>query len=304
MFCRSIGASDGQLLKITPQGTLRSISSVGLPKNFDIEFNQLIEKYQGQPTPHSEAFRRKEVIAIVDLKKDKMIAGWLLKFLDANKISSMVAVPLFGREESLGVLCAYYHDVCLFDGNTLEHLTMIGRMIGSAMERPTEMTADMGSDIGGHVVDDLLSQLNERGDTQARVFQLLADVIMKATTVGGVVVGPVKEEQDRLLFKIVGAAGIPDDERNSIYPLPPFLIQKLSVDEGLADVDVAGADQWGSLRHLLNGSSVKYFVFPLGSIEKKVGCVIGWISDDSQFGADMPALIARLAKIASLAICR
>jgi len=233
MFCRSIGASEGHFLRRNEFGNLSSINSVGVPKDFDQKFNTDHLNASNEPSPLDEAFQQKEVIAIVELKKEKNIPPWFMKIMNDHGFNSLVAVPLIGSKEPVGILCAYYHDVCLFDQNTMDHLMTIGRMVGSATEKTIGAERAVSLGAKDKVSDEFLKVLTTRQFSKAQVYDLLAKFAGKALSLGGVVCGPIRRNNEGLTMTVAGGYKISSSLISTRIVLPPFIgksLMKLSYE--------------------------------------------------------------------------
>jgi len=301
MFCRSIGASEGHILQLNAQGELTSQASVGLGKEFDDDFNSSHSLNGSDGSPLDEAFNKKEVLAIVDLKKETSLPKWFLDLMEKYKIQSVVAVPLLGQENSVGILCAYYHDVCLFDQNTLGHLTMVGRMIGTSMERQGGDGRSSMEGPASRLIDGFLSEITSQSLSKNEIFAVLAKTMGEALMTGGVVAGPIREEQGKIFLKIAGSFGLPGKEFNQVYLLPEFLEEKLKSAHFEEDSGVSNSSQWGSWKHLIDGS-VKYFACPLSFRKKRLGLLMGWVPVQKRLPEEIPLLARRLGKISAIGL--
>jgi len=301
-FCRSIGAGEGHLLQLSSDGNLNSMASVGLGNDFDAEFNSLRAKNPAFPSPPDEALRHKEVIAIVDLEKEKSLAPWFKDLMEKHELKSMVAVPLLGSENPVGVITAYYDDVCLFDQTTLHHLTMVGRMIGSAMDRQNGANGSEASSPLWRIVDEFLRDVATKVREKAPIYQLLAESAGRGLAVGGVIAGPVQGAQNNLVIKITGSYGISPTETHQVHKLPDFLEKKLKQEDFEGDAGIVEAGVWGSLNHLVGEGGVKYLFYPLVLRRKRIGAIIGWVPLEKDLSKDMGAFFSRLSQIASIAL--
>lgn len=300
MFCRSVGASEGHFLRRSGR-SLTSIVSFGLSKDFDGEFNA-VHMSTGPLCPQDEASERKEVVAIVELQKDVSIPPWFMTLMNKHNLKSLVAVPLLGQTGVIGILCAYYKDICLFDQNTLDHLMMIGRMVGAATEKSVE--ADRAESLGqkDKLVDKYLDALSSTNLSSVQTFQLLVNFVSKIIDLDVVASGPVRKTSDGISITLAAVAGLPSSVLAERYDLPPFVIRHLSsAASQKPDLPVAAQKEWGDMAPLVKRPTVKPICLPLFWRKKMFGVLIGWRQDVGPLNADDALLLTRLTKITALA---
>jgi hypothetical protein len=302
MFCRSIGAAEGHFLKKSDTGALSSVTSVGIDKVFNDEFNAASMKAKEDPSPAHEALRRKEVIAVVDINKDPSVPAWFMDLMGKYKFNSMVAVPLLGQDSVIGILCAYYHDVCLFDQNTLAHLMMMGRMVGAGMEKSMRADRAVSLDRKDQVVDEFLKILADRPLNQMQLFQLLAKIIVPIFPVKAVVCGPVRKSAEGTSLTLVGGVGVSSTVLSNRYTLPPIVVKRLGKGNGSPDLGSLNSSQWGALKPLIHFPTTRGLCYPLTKQKKVLGAVLGWSNSATPFIEDDLLLFARLARIAALGL--
>lgn len=298
IFCRSIGAAEGNLLKRS-DGRLGSILSFGMGHDFDRDFNEAAAAAPHQPSPLHVAYQKKEVIAIVDLAKDPDLPPWFRALMDRHGFGSLVAVPLIGRKEPTGVLCAYYHDVCLFDQGTLNHLYMIGRMVGAAAEN--DQSDLEGGPAGASVEEALLGTLTSRSASRAEIFSLVAQAAKKAVGASGSVSGPVRNAPGHLSITVAGLECDADASPSQLR-IPAFLEPLVTGRKAAGEAAPLSPEKWGDFRALIGPAPAAGLAAPMIFRGKLVGLVAVWRSDGRSFGAADAASIRRLAAIAALAL--
>jgi hypothetical protein len=299
MFCRSVGATEGHFLRRTGR-SLTSIVSFGLGKDFDQQFNQA--RVPGALScPQDEASERKEVVAIVELQKDTSLPPWFMDIMNRHGLKSLVAVPLLGSTGVIGILCAYYKDICLFDQNTLDHLMMIGRMVGAATEKSAG--AERAESLGqkDRLVDKYLDALTSANLSSVQTFQLLVQFVAKVIDADVVVSGPVRKTADGISITLAAVSGLPSSVLAERYDLPSFLVRHMNAAAPKADLPAAAQKEWGDMASLVKRPSVKPFCLALMWKKKLIGALIGWRSDTAPIESDDSLLLTRLTKITSLA---
>jgi GAF domain-containing protein len=298
MFCRSVGASEGHFLRRSGR-SLTSIISFGLGKEFDREFNN--SHTSGTPLcPQDEACERKEVVAVVELQKDPSMPPWFMDLMNKYHLKSMVAVPLLGQAGVVGILCAYYKDICLFDQNTLDHLMMIGRMVGAATEKSAEAGRAESLGLRDKMVDKYLDALNSANLSSVQMFQMLVQYVAKTVDMDVVVSGPVRKTSDGISITLAAATGLPSSVLAERYDLPEFLVDHLSEPQK-ADMSPVAQKAWDDMAPLIKRPLVKPICFPLIHKKKMIGALVGWRQDTASISSDDALLLSRLTKITALA---
>ncbi len=302
IFFRTVKSDKGHLLKITDGGILKSLVSYGMGPKFDEEFNKANAESATEPSPLDMAFREKEALAIVDMAKDPDVPPWFSALMKKHNFISLVAVPLMGVHKPLGILCAYYNDVCLFDRATLGHLMMIGRMVGGATEK--SLAADRVESHGEKekVADHFLKILISKNFSKIQVYSLMAKIYSECVNVSGLVCGPLTKTTEGLTMTIAAGVALPTSVISSQVVLPPFLATKF-----LAGVvpDVATSHprrEWADMEKLVAVSSAVELSKPLAWQNKTEGAIIAWRSGGQKFDEEDDLLLGRLAAIASLAL--
>lgn len=310
IFCRSVGSSEGHLLQYTEGKGLRSVVSSGLPKDFDRLFNdQIARAPENEPSPIHRAHRDQQVTAVVEIKKDAGMPVWFLEFMRKVSFKALVAVPLLGQTRSVGVLCAYYRDVCLFDQGTLERLMTIGRMVGTAIENsgaggsnelaspPSIMSASSGS-----AIDDFLAMLMPQIITQTHVYEALAKSAGKGLSVAGIVCGPLRISAGDLLFTAADGAGVPSATLSKRFTVPPLLGQSILVGKGAFRKSPVATSDLGALQPIVAGKSVSMICQPIVWRKQSQAAVIAWRGEDNPFTETDEQQLARLSGISSLTL--
>lgn len=300
MFCRSVGATEGHFLRKIPDGTLTSMVSFGLGRNFDEEFNQ-VHSTSGSLCPQDEAFEKKEVVAIVELQKDDSVPDWFMELMNQHHLKSLVAVPLLGQTGVIGILCAYYKDICLFDQNTMDHLMMIGRMVGAATEKSAE--AERAGVLGAKdkMMDKYLDALAGSNLSSVQIFQLLVQFVAKVVPFTAVLGGPARKTSDGISITLAAVAGLPSSILAERYDLPPFVVRALQTTPK-SDLPMMVPKDWGMLAPLLKKQSAKPICLPLMWKKKLIGVLLGWSHEPVSLNPDDMLLLSRLTKITALGL--
>ena len=300
IFSRSVGASEGHLLRFMGANGLESVISFGMKGDFNEEYNETRAHAGPLPAPLDEAARLREAVAIVDLQKEKGVSPWFMKMMERHGFQSLVAVPLLGQSQTVGVFCAYYHDVCLFDRHTLDHLMMIGRMVGIATERSVQIGQGKPSQQRDEIIDRFLLMTISKPLSKLQIFQLLST--SAADGFQGMVCGPSRRINDRLELSVAAGLGVPASTVSGRFVLSASL-EKCVVNGMEGDViPVFKRDQCGDLKSLMNGDSVKVFCSPITWQKKIQGAVIGWKPADASFETGEVLFLNRLCRLASLAL--
>ncbi|OVE76619.1 hypothetical protein BVX98_05460 [bacterium F11] len=326
IFCRSIGAGEGHLLRGTDDNQLQSVISFGMGKDFDQEFNKasgeaglpdrqagLPDRQAGLPdrqagqaggslSPLDLAFRQKEVMAIIDLTKDPDIPPWFLNIMKRNKFNSLVAVPLLGQKKTIGVLCAYYHDVCLFDQGTMDHLYMIGRMVGVATEKDFTGASEMLASQKTNEIDEFLKMVTTKSLTKLQLFGSLAKFAQTALESEVAICGPLRKMNNKLSFTVAAGAGISPNLISQRYNLPPLLEKSLLKANSRNAIFSAPKKDWGELKTMIEGNLLHGIGKTILWQNKIIGGIIGWRSGPTAFGESDNIMLNRLALIAALAL--
>lgn len=302
IFCRSVGAGEGHLLRSEGNGgALTSLLSFGMP-DFDREFNESHAK-SPVPTPLDVAVERKDVVAIVELKPGPDVPPWFLELMDRRGFKSLVAVPLLSQNKPVGALCAYYRDVCLFDQGTQDQLLVMGRMVGSAMESPSAAPAALPASRDERPLDDFLSELIEKPFSKIQVYSMLAARVAEALSPINVVCGPVRKIGDDYALTVADVANVPSTIISRRYALPPFLQRRLRTGEwGGKNPNTILLNEWGELEAIVSGTVFKTICAPISWKNQLVGAMIGWRVEGPDFDGRAEALVGRLARIAALAL--
>jgi len=301
IFCRSVGAGMGHMLIQNASG-LKSVMSFGFRSKFDDEFNAVHSvSAAASPCPLDQAFLQKKVIAIIDLERAKQkLPDWFTEIMNRHKFQSLVAVPLLGPTSAMGILCAYYQDVCLFDQGTLDRLTVMGRMVGAAMEKASQPAPP--PDVREKATDAFLTFLNAQPFTKIQIFGFLTKVLLQCLRADGLISGPVKKADGEFVITIVSGAGIPGSEISGRFVLPPFLMPALVPDPWPNNAREIKASDLGDFRRLISGDSAMSICYPLFSSNKLQGAVIAWREKGPAFSEAESALLSRMGAVASLGL--
>lgn len=302
IFFRTVKSDKGHLLKANENGQLSSVVSTGMGAGFDEDFNRAHAMASSEPSPLDMAFREREPVAIVDITRDPDIPSWFLDLMKKHKLISLVAVPLLGETKPVGILCAYYQDVCLFDRATLGHLMMIGRMVGSASEKSMVAQKAAAHDEKEKSADQFLRILTTKPFTKIQVYSMLAKIASDALPITGLLCGPISKSQQGLAMSILGGIGLPASALSSQVLLPVFLTTRFLSHSGVMESDTRSERDWGQLGSLVNVPLSVDLSRPLiwqNSIE---GALVAWRNGGQKFDPDEIAMLDRLCDIALLAL--
>lgn len=302
IFFRTVKSDKGHLLKVSETGQLTSVVSTGLGTQFDEDFNRAHASADNEPCPLDIAFREREPIAIVDLSRDPDIPGWFSELMKKYKFASLVAVPLLGESKPVGILCAYYQDVCLFDRATLGHLMMIGRMVGSASEKSLVAQKAISHDQKEKYADQFLRILISKSFSKIQVYSMLAKIASEALPVTGLICGSLVKSNQNLAMTVLGGSGIPASVLSTQAPLPVFLTTRFITSSNLPEGEPRSERDWGPLSQLVNSSLSVDLVRPLQWQNNVEGAVVAWRNGPQKFDPEEISLLTRLCDIASLAL--
>lgn len=283
-------------------GVLKSTVSFGLPNEFDEDFNRLHINNVAFPSPLDTAFSKEEALAIVDLKKEASIPAWFMGLMNKYGISSLVAVPLVGKNSSIGVLCAYYEDVCLFDKGTLNHLMMMGRMVGGASEKNTQATSADNFHERERWLDQFLTVLTMQKLGRLDIYNLSVKIVQQALQVNGVVAGPVTMGASKSIMAIAAGKGVNESLFSKDVQLSGYIVNELRQTEWIPDPIEEKSPDLGGLKDVIPSPGVTLIARPLlwnGDIR---GAVIAWRLGGPAFDRNDFDLFHRLVGIISLAL--
>ncbi len=302
IFFRTVKSDKGHLLKITETGTLQSLVSYGMGPRFDEEFNKANAESSVEPSPLDVAFRDKEALAIVDMAKDPDVPAWFRALMKKHNFISLVAVPLMGANKPIGILCAYYNDVCLFDRATLGHLMMIGKMVGGATEK--SLAADRVESHGEKekVADHFLKILLSKNFSKIQVYSLMAKIFSECVAVSGLISGPLTKTSEGLTLTIAAGVSLPSSALSSQIVLPSFLATRFLAGTGLNESASRSRQEWGQMESLIGVPLAVEMSKPLSWQNKAEGAVIVWRAGGQKFEEEDDLLLGRLAGIGSLAL--
>ena len=302
IFFRTVKSEKGHLLKASETGDLKSIISYGIDPQFDTDFNKTHAQALNEPSPLDVAFRQKDAVAIVDLSKEPDVPPWFDSLMKKYSFKSLVAVPLMGVTEPIGILCAYYNDVCLFDQATLGHLMMIGRMVGGATEK--SLVADRAESHGEKekVADRFLKILTSKAFSKAQVYTLMAKIYSEAVQVSGLICGPVVKTTRGLTLSVAAGVGLPSLAASPQVLLPAFITTKFLSGLERNDFSTHSNEAWGEMEPLVKFPLSVEVSRPLSWQNMLEGGVIAWRAGNQKFDDDDYLLLGRLAAIGSLAL--
>jgi hypothetical protein len=207
-----------------------------------------------------------------------------------------------GQRRAVGLLCAYYRDVCLFDRNTIERLMTIGRMVGAATEKSVAAGRTASLDEHEKSVDDYLTALTRDPLTRMHIYGLLSNTTAKALRVSGLMCGPLHINEASLSLTIADGTGIPATSIGQRFALPASFAQQLLLGEGSKPGAIFPAAEWGAMRSLMSGSAVSVLCQPIVWRKKAEGALLAWRNEQRIFSAEDAVLLKRLASVTSLAL--
>jgi GAF domain len=301
IFFRTVKANKGHLLKVSDDGDLMSVISYGIDKGFDQEFNTAHTASRGEACPLDVAFKEKDALAIVDISKDLDVPPWFLKLMNRYGFNSLVAVPLMGKTKPVGILCAYYQDVCLFDDATLQHLMMIGRMVGGATE--SSLAAGQAESHGEKekVVDQFLTILTSQKIAKFEVYNLLAKLGADALRATGITCGLVSKSVDGFSLLVAAGQGINDRFISQRFVLPDLVVKKLLKENSGREIPLSDASVWGALAPVV-GTVSSFICAPIEFQNKLQSAVLVWRGEGQPFEVGDEILLSRLAHISALGL--
>jgi len=303
IFCRSVGSNEGQLLKYTADGTLASEITFGIEPGFDQAFNKARAAAPNQHSPLDAAFHNQKVVAIVEIEKDPNSPPWFMDIMRRYGFKSLVAVPLLGHARPVGILCAYYRDVCLFDQGTLERMQVIGRMVGAATENSTAAGRVESQIKKIEALDELIRVLTGESFEKSQVYGQLMKAVAQCFPGAGAATGPVSHTSDGVSLILADGIGFKSDELSHKIRFPAFLRTALEpAGEPGRTGTLVQQREWGDLGRLVKGERAFFLAAPLMWGGKIGGALIVWRAADTPFDKTDGKLLERLAGIGSLAL--
>ena len=301
IFCRSVGSSEGHILKSNPSGSLESVMSYGVGPDFDKDFNRVNQNASGG-SPLDEAFSQQKVVAIVELKPGPGTPDWFMKLMNKYEYKSLVAVPLLGHTKPVGILCAYYKDFCLFDQGTLDRLMGIGKMVGTATEKSMVAGLVQSNDAKEKVADDFLQLLTTKGFMKMDVYKYLRTIITKLFAPVSMICGPIHSDSGPLLMTVADGEGIPSSTVTQRVAIPNAVQKKLESGQWpKTPAQLSGSD-WGALAPSIQSPNLQMLCRPILWRGQLQGAVLVWRTSGEPFQEADDILFARLVAIASLAL--
>jgi len=302
IFFRSVKASKGHILKITDGGVLESVISYGLEEEFDQEFNKAHLINSGDPCPLDRAFQKEEPVAIVDLTKDASIPPWFQRLMKRYGFSSLVAVPLMGAQSPVGILCAYYDDICLFDQATLGHLMMIGRMVGGATEQSMVANKAESHVEKEKVIDQFLGTVNSSSLNQLQIYELIVKLVSQSISLTGMLSGPIRKVEQGVDLMLAAGKGVYAPAISRHFILPPFILRQIPKEESAASSLTVKQEEWGSLQSLIPGKTAQVLIRGMYWKNQLDGVIVAWKIPGPPFEKDDDLVLKRIASLASLAL--
>lgn len=304
VFCRSIGAPQGHIVKPAPSGELESVHAFGLDSSFSDAFNNLSKNGDDDPSPIHRSYANKQVIAIADMNKDPRLPAWFRSLMNQQGFHSLVAIPLMGRSKMAGVLCAYYHDVCLFDQGTLDHLLMIGRMVGSALdEKPVPLppsksaSSDDFSDM-----DRFLESLLRKPLQAVQIIEEAARFAKAGVGATGLVSGRIQKKDADIFISFDAGSGFPATMGGKELAIPPFLRVSLLSGSPTQLLPSKTMEEWGAFRPFITGRESYGLISPIGWGTDLKGAVVAWRCEAVPFTFQDGLFLKRIGAIVSLAL--
>ncbi len=307
IFCRSVGSSEGHLLRPGEAGRLASVSSFGVDAKFEGDFNA---SRDDSASPIDDAFTTHRVVAVVEIVAPD-VPAWFFKLTERFGYKALVAVPIIGPQGPTGVLCAYYRDVCLFDQGTLERLASIGRMLGGAegsSDRPAPRSgttpavpppAPAPAPAAGPE-DDFALTLTAHAFTKIQVFAQLVVTVGQAFPEASVICGPVRVVSGETMITVADGSGVPTSMVSHRFALPDGIRKNLG---GAATGPVVlSTAQQGALKDLIKSPSAAVISRPLMWQGKMQAAVIAWRSGGTPLSSADEQRLGRFAAIAALAL--
>ena len=306
IFCRSVGSTEGHLLRPDPSGRLESAWSFGVDEKFDADFNS---SRTTEASPLDEAFSSRRVVALVEIHPGD-VPRWFFQVMSRYGYKALVAVPIIGPSGVTGLLCAYYRDVCLFDQGTLDRLASVGRMLGgaetsanpppgkagaSSKEKAASVPREAADDAG----DEFARELTEHSFTKIQVFGHLIETLEKAFPGTAAVCGPVRVVSGDMVITVADAVGVPTSTVSQRLTLPSTLRQALEASKGAIAL---AAGQQGELKAVIKMPQASVLARSLLFQGKVQAAVVAWRAAGSGFTADEERQLGHFAAIAALAL--
>ncbi len=301
IFCRSVGSAEGHLLHFVEGKGLETIVSSGLRDKFIAEFHKTALSPGHESSPLDTAYRDQQVVALVELKRGAGVPMWFMDLMSDHKLKSLVAVPLIGQSRAVGVLCAYYRDVCLFDQGTLDRLMTIGRMVGTAMEKSIQAGSEV-IDRSDPIIDTYLKILTTQPLGKNHVFEALTKILAKTLNPTGIVVGSLRVSGSGLTMTISDGVGISPALMSRPFNVPPFLAQKIMLGQSNRVAGGSHVEDWGDFRQLVTSKSATALCQPIVWHKQSQSAIFAWRSEKKPFTESDESLLARLSSITALAL--
>lgn len=305
IFCRSVGSADGHLL-VPNEGALYSVLSCGLKSptgqraSFDEQFNELSQNFRETLTPLDVAFEKQRVVAIVELKKSDKIPEWFSKLMERFGCKSLIAVPLINRKKATGLLCAYYRDACLFDQGTIDRLSVMGRMIGSATNSSSQNGA--ANEARRETVRTFLNKLITQPFTKVQLFHLLNETVVKTLSPLGAICGTVRSQGTGHAVSVVAGHSLPSSVISQRLPLPDFLEAKMTTGQWPLEAQAVPSRQFELWAPFVKASRVAVLAEPIRWHNRILGLVTVWRAEDEPFQKEDELFLQDITNIASLAL--
>jgi len=302
IFFRTVKANRGHILKVTDGGGLFSVTSYGMGETFDQDFNEAHRRSDGTSSPLDQAFIKEEPIAVVNLGKEPNIPEWFMELMSKYHIRSLVAVPLIGKTKPVGILCAYYEDICLFDEGTLHHLMLLGRMVGGASEKSWEADSAEFFDERERVLDQFLVKLMAKPVTKNEVYSQLAEYAQMGLQASGILTGPIVASAGGLKMSVVAGKGTKASWVSKDLPLSSTVAGRIKKIEFELNQALLKPSDLGGLKEIAGAHNVALLARPLWWRGKMEGGIIAWRAGGPSFKENEYILLNRLANTALLAL--
>lgn len=301
IFCRSVGANEGHLLQPLAAGVLQSVLSFGVTPTFDQDFNKARQQNKGS-LPIDEAYLSQHVVAVSELKAEDGVPKWFLDVLRRYGFMSLVAVPLLGHQKTLGVLCAYYKDICLFDQGTLDRLMAIGKVVGTATEKSQELGEATSHRASDDISDQFLKSLIREPHNKIQIYGILAEGLSKSIQTKALLCGPLQSDGERGFITLADGRGVPSAVISRRYNLPHWMLDRIHSEKKETFQSIVAKQDLGDLGVFCQSPQVSFLCAPLRWKGEVHSAVIAWREDTRGFKPDEEFMISRLTGIAAIAL--
>ncbi|MFN0118059.1 MAG: GAF domain-containing protein [Elusimicrobiota bacterium] len=302
IFCRTIGASEGHFLKKNESGHLVSVVSYGMKDGFDSKFNTLCSSHLKDQTPYLTALDSHKVEALVELIEKENCPSWLWKFLDKEGFKSLLVVPLVGQNQTSGVFCAYYRDVCLFDRSTVERLAALGKMMGSASERNLNAEIRQPDALKEKVTDDLLRIFIHNFPRKIDLFALTSHLVKELWKPEGFVFGKLNMMTSPPVFTVLDAVNVPTETVSRRFELPEFIVKKVIEKKWRPEIRLFSHTEVGTLKSFIQSEEISILTSILVWRDMPQAFLVLWKNAAQSFEERDLGICERISSLMALAI--